>query len=77
MDLNKVIGERVQARREELGLSQRELAEVVRQWAPTLYQPRIADIEDGRRDVRAREVIALARALRVPITWLLGVPDFE
>lgn len=75
-DLNKYIGQQVRRRREELGLSQQQLANLARaQGASTLYQPRIADIEDGRRDVRARELVALSRALEVAITWLLGVPD--
>lgn len=34
-------------------------------------------IEKGRRHLRPGELIGFSRVLRVPITWLLGVPDYE
>lgn len=77
MEVNDTIARRVRERRIALGWTQQTLAERVQRLIPTLYQPRVADIELGRRDVRAREVVALARVLNVPISWLLGVPDYE
>jgi phage repressor protein C with HTH and peptisase S24 domain len=56
--------ERVRSRRKELGLSQKDLAD-----ATGLSQTTISDIERGRND-GSREVVALAKVLRVQAQWL-------
>ena len=56
--------ERVRSRRKELGLSQKDLAD-----ATGLSQTTISDIERGRND-GSREVVALAKVLRVQPQWL-------
>lgn len=38
---------------------------------------RISEIELGQRSVDTAELVSFARSLGVPITYLLGVPDFE
>lgn len=73
-----VVGQRIRERREQLGWSQEMLsARMMTRGHTTLHRPRISDIEAGHRYVRPAEVIGFSRVLRVPVTWLLGVPDLE
>lgn len=60
----KTIAERVKAIRQELGWSQVQLAEEV-----GVSQSSIGNIESGVRQ-RPRELVSLARALRVSPEWL-------
>lgn len=62
-DMN-TFGERVRSRRKELSLSQKDLAD-----ATGLSQTTISDIERGRND-GSREIVALAKVLRVQAQWL-------
>lgn len=72
-------GDRVRSRRKELEKSQKELAD-----ATGLSQTTISDIERGRND-GSREIIALAKVLRVQAQWLaygtqpklLGTEDID
>ncbi|MEN7429182.1 helix-turn-helix transcriptional regulator [Chromobacterium sp. TRC.1.1.SA] len=57
-------GERVRTRRVELGMSQKELADLI--GAP--YQSTISNIEN--RNSASRNTLELARALRVSYEWL-------
>lgn len=59
----------IQEIREARGLSQRELAEKAGFGAPQT----ISDIELGKRDVKARELVRLARVLGTDVTVLLGL----
>lgn len=60
----ETIGQRVRLRREELGLSQGELASLVGK-----RQQNIEQLENGRVG-QPRYLTALARALRVELAWL-------
>ena len=70
---NMFIGERIAMRRNELGMSQDELAHLVG------YKDRssIAKIESGDRDIRQAKVIAFANALKTSPQWLMGYDDTE
>lgn len=69
-----VVGERVSARRRELGWSQADLTARIAfvtggAWNPALQE--VTHIETGRRTVLDIEVIALAQALSCSAAWLL------
>lgn len=69
------IGKRIQQRREQLGLTQEELAD-----ASGLRQSIISRLERGtRKNPSADTVRRLARALGVTADWLIGMyePDEE
>ena len=69
-----VVGKRVRLARESGGqsLTQDQLAGRLAVMGLTLDRVMIAKIETGRRCVYDFEVIALSRALRVDVAWLLG-----
>jgi repressor LexA len=62
---------RIKSRREELGLTQEELA------AKMGYRSRssINKIELGKNDIPQAKVEAFARALDTSVAWLLGMSD--
>ncbi|HAL30352.1 MAG TPA: hypothetical protein DCP20_06515 [Coriobacteriia bacterium] len=62
------IGGRISEARERLGMSQAELAER----SGVGVRQTITEIEAGRRQVRASELVSLASALRTDFAWLLG-----
>ncbi len=65
------VGKRIKKRREELGLTQDELA------AQTGYKSRssINKIERGGNDLPQTKIVAFARALRTTPSYLLGWED--
>jgi repressor LexA len=67
-DFMSTIGSRILQRREELQMSQDELAKRVG------YKDRssIAKIESGERDIRQKKLIEFANALRTTPQWLMG-----
>ncbi len=69
LELKKRIGERVRARRNELGLSVRLLSEHAEISARFL-----ADVETGKANISVVRLFQLARALRLPLTALLRPP---
>lgn len=72
------IGERIAFWRTQRELTQEQLAQRMRlRGHRTIRQPRQYEIETGTRSVKAEELISYARILRVPITALLGVPDYD
>lgn len=64
------IGERIKLRRMQLGLSQNDLAELVR-----TSQQQIGRYEKGANSPTAEIIIAMAQALETTTDWLLGVSD--
>lgn len=68
--MNKAIASRIKVARERLGLTQEQVAE-------HLGVPRsaVSDIESGKREVSAVEVIALSRLFGNPVDELLGTSD--
>jgi transcriptional regulator with XRE-family HTH domain len=70
------IGLQISLYRDRRGLTQEELAaQMQARGFRRIARQRIVDIENGRRRVDSRELVAISRILRVPITQLLGVPD--
>lgn len=63
---SELIGERVKAAREELGLTQEELARAVR-----IDRSALAKIETGARKVSALELALIAERLDVRIEWFV------
>jgi transcriptional regulator with XRE-family HTH domain len=67
LKLDALVGRRVREARHRSGLDAAALAEQV-----GLTRDKLSKIENGRRRVSPRELPALARALHVPLTELLG-----
>ena len=65
------IGIKIKERREELGLSQQELAERLG------YTTRstVCKVENGDNDISRTKILAYATALEVSPVWLLGLSD--
>lgn len=70
MDINtrKKIGENIKARREELELSQEELAQKVGKQTATY----IAFIEKGERNIATIDLMAIAKELGLSVANLIG-----
>lgn len=64
------LGRKIAARREELGMSRKQLAE-----ATNLSYPYIAQIETGYRLVSAKHQVNLARALGMSLDELFGTEE--
>src|SRR6266568_6487540 len=69
-ELDAQVGLRVRAARRRAGLDAAALAEQV-----GLTRDKLSKIENGRRRVAPRELPALAQALHVPLSTLLGATD--
>jgi transcriptional regulator with XRE-family HTH domain len=69
-DLNTV-GARIKEARKMAGLSQNQLAKMMR-----LHRPAISEVEAGNRRVSAEELGRLAEFLDVSVGWIVGeAPD--
>lgn len=67
----RALGERLRESREYLGLSQQEVADLLK-----LSRPAISQMEAGKRKVSTLELRELARLYRRPYDWLIGeTPD--
>ncbi len=64
---NKRRGQRIRARREELGMDVSELAEAI-----GVSQPAVSQWEIGVTAPRRQKIAKLAEILRVPVTWILS-----
>lgn len=74
--LPEPLGQRICRCRIRAGLNQVDLAVAMQEHGHhTITRQRIGEIENGRREVTAVELVTMARVLGVPITELLGVPD--
>ncbi|WP_026100965.1 helix-turn-helix domain-containing protein [Synechococcus sp. PCC 7336] len=67
-----IVGPRVRWMREKLQLTQDELAGRLARYGITLDYVKIGQIENGKRRVIDWELVAMAKALGVSITWLLS-----
>lgn len=67
------IGERIKQRREELGMTQQELANKL----GMSHRSAIAKVENGSRNVAESKIAAYAEALETTKNWLKGIegPD--
>lgn len=64
--------ERLKQAREAAGLSQAQVAKLLR-----MHRPSITEMELGRRRVSAAELKALAELYLVSVEWLLGEPTVK
>ena len=65
-------GMRIRQRREELGLSQEQLAAKLQLYGLELGQKAISRMETGLRVIADYELLWLARVLETTCSWLLG-----
>ena len=72
MDIKKEIGERIKEIREGLDMKQVDLAELV-----GLSRNTIINYEKGRRDVTARDLVAITHVLGVSFAYLIGEKGAE
>ncbi|WP_309088745.1 helix-turn-helix transcriptional regulator [Phenylobacterium sp.] len=72
MDLVRILGWNVRARRRQLGISQEELA-----YEAGMKRSYLSDLERGTRNPSVRAVERLAIALKVPPGDLLAAPAPE
>ena len=74
MESKNIVGRRVrQARRDaKPRITQRDLLARLQVLGIMIDQSGLSKIESGRRPVSDIEVVALAKALKVPVGWLLG-----
>jgi Zn-dependent peptidase ImmA (M78 family)/DNA-binding XRE family transcriptional regulator len=70
-DFHKVLGSRIRNARARLSLSQQQLAKEIGFSASQI----ISQIEKGERDVKAWELVSLAKALRIDVSQLLNVEE--
>lgn len=76
--LPEPIGARISRFRRRRGLTQEQLAARMQTCGHRkIVQQRVAQWESGARVVRPEELVSLARILCVPISELLGVPDYS
>ncbi len=66
------LGNRIRNRREELGLTQNEIAEKTH-----LRQNYISRLENDKFEPTATVIVLLAKALNMPVGELLGINDIK
>lgn len=66
-------GRRLRYLREEAGLTQRQLADVMRGAGYKMHQTTVAKIEAGERAVSVDEAAQLAKVLRIDLTQMINV----
>lgn len=68
----KIIGERIRARRSQIGLTQVELGQKVR-----LTRSSIANIESGRQRAMIHTIMQIANAIDIDVSELFPTPEIE
>jgi len=75
MQPKNLISARLRQARKALGLTQAQLAAQLQYRGTDIAENGVAKIENGWRQVSDVELVALAAALRVSASWLLGETD--
>ena len=70
-----LVGDRVKEARSKAQLTQDELSQKLGKLGVSVDRAGVAKIETGIRGVLDFELVALAKALGVKVTWLLGVKE--
>ena len=70
-----MVGARVEARRKELGIKQKELLALLQQNGVDINASGLSKLEGQIRSVPDYELVALSRALNTSINWLLGLEE--
>lgn len=68
-DIDNIIGNRIKLAREKEVLTQKEVANFL----GYLSQSIISEIESGKKDISARDLLKLSRFLKVSINYLHGI----
>jgi transcriptional regulator with XRE-family HTH domain len=69
-DPGTALAARLRLAREQAGLSQGQVAKLMR-----MHRPTVSEIEAGRRRVQVEEIAEFAKLYHVAIPWLLGEED--
>lgn len=70
-----LIGERLKEARAKAQLTQEELSKGLKKSGVSIDRAGIAKIESGIRGVLDIELVALAKAVNVKVSWLLGIKE--
>ena len=70
-DINEEVGFNIRRIREERGLSQEELAALA-----GLHRAYVGQIERGEKNIGLKNLEKIAKALEVPVRFLVDVSDF-
>ena len=70
-----LVGERVKEARGKAQLTQHELSRKLAKHGVSIDRAGVAKIETGIRGVLDFELVVLAKALGVKVTWLLGLKE--
>lgn len=70
MQRKNIVGARVRKARKESKITQMELAAKLQVLSIKIDRPAISKLETGSRPVTDIEVAAIAKILKVPISWL-------
>ena len=70
-----VVGARVEARRKELGIKQKELLALLKGQNIEINASGLSKLEGQIRSVPDYELVALSKALDVSVNWLLGLEE--
>jgi transcriptional regulator with XRE-family HTH domain len=70
-----LVGDRVKEARGKAQLTQDELSQKLGKLGVSIDRAGVAKVETGIRGVLDFELVALAKALGVKVTWLLGVKE--
>ena len=73
-EIDRVIGQRIQKRRKELGLTAEKLSEYV-----DISQPQFSRYERGTNKINVAHLVAIATFLKTPISYFFAdcMDDFE
>lgn len=74
-DIERLVTDRLSARREEIGATQREVAERMQQSGHDWHHTTVLRTEKGQRPLRVAELASLATALHTSMADLLGLDD--
>ena len=70
-----IVGARVEARRKELGMKQKDLLSELQKRGIDLNASGLSKLEGQIRSVPDYEIVALAGVLDVSVLWLLGLEE--
>ncbi len=70
-----VVGARVEARRKELGIKQKDLLALLKEQNIEINASGLSKLEGQIRSVPDYELVALSKALDVSVNWLLGLEE--
>lgn len=70
-----IVGAKIEQRRKEIGMKQKELLELLQQNGVELNASGLSKMEGQIRSVLDYELVALAKVLNVSVLWLLGIEE--